>query len=170
MSAKPAPKTKRLDLSPRPLIKGQDRMIINLLKTKDQAIHAIKLARTTLRVQPRQQPCPQNISTDGQAANNAAHIQTIHTTSVDLKTMQTHLRLTLTLVRLLRRRTSEPIKIRPKNEVARQSYQHVPIKMLRNLFRKTVPQHHQLYSPSQARVIYVRPRGILLRTAPKNSQ
>jgi hypothetical protein len=55
-----------------------------------------------------------------------------------------------------------------KNEVVHQSYQHVPIKMLQNLFRKTVQQHHQQHSSTQERVIYVRPRGTLLRTVPKN--
>ncbi len=37
-------------------------MIINLLKTEDQAMHAKKMALTTLRVQPQQQLCPQNIN------------------------------------------------------------------------------------------------------------
>ena len=58
MSASTAPKTRRLDLSPRPLIKGQNPMITNLLKIEDQVTHVTKGVLATLRVQPRQQPCP----------------------------------------------------------------------------------------------------------------
>ena len=58
MNANIAPKTRRLDLNPRPLIKGQKQMIIDLLKIEDQAIYATKMALATLQVHPRQQPCP----------------------------------------------------------------------------------------------------------------
>ena len=62
-------------------------MTTNLLETEDQTIHATKMALTKMPTQPRQQPCPRNFSADGQAANNAARIPIMHTTSVDLKTM-----------------------------------------------------------------------------------
>ena len=86
MSANLAPKIERLDRNPRPPIKGRDQVTTNLLKTEDQAIHATKMALTKIPTQPRQQPCPQNISADGQAADNAARIPIMHITSVDLKT------------------------------------------------------------------------------------
>ena len=58
-------------------------------------------------------------------------------------------------------------KILRKNEVVHQSYQHAPIKILQKLFRKMVQQHHQQHSQTQERVIYVRPKGTLLRIVPK---
>ena len=140
----------------------------NLLKTDDQTIHATKLAQTKTLIQPRQRRCPQSISADGQAVNNAAHTPTILTTSVNLKTMKNHLRHIPIWVRLLGKRTNEPIKILRKNEVVHQSYQHAPVKILQNLFHKMVQQHHQQHSQTQERVVYVRPKGTLLRIVPKN--
>ena len=67
MSENLAPKTGRLDLNPRPPTKGQDLRITNLPETEDQITHATKLALIKIQIQPRRQPCPQNISAEGQA-------------------------------------------------------------------------------------------------------
>ncbi len=163
------PKTERLDLKTRPLTKGQDLRIISFLKTEDQITHATKLALIRIPGQPRQQPCQQSISAEGQTAWNAATIPIIRTTSANLETVQTHPKLILILLKPLQRReTNVPIKIRRTNEMVQRSYRHAPIIIIQNHSQRMVQQHHQQHSLTQERVTYVRPKGTLLHTAHKS--
>ena len=161
---------KRLELQKTPpLIKGQDLRITNLLETKDQVTHATKLALIGILGQPRQQPCQQSISAEGQIAWNAATIPIIRTTSANLETVQKHPKLILILLKPLQRReTNVPIKIRRTNEMVQRPYRHAPIMIIQNHSQRMVQQHHQQHSLTQERVTSVRPKGTLLRTAHKS--
>ena len=153
-------KTKGLEFKAHPLIKGQDLRITNLLETKDQVTHATKLALIRIPGQPRQQPCQQSISAEGQTAWNAATIPIIRTTSANSEMVQTHPKLILiSLKPLQRRETNVPIKIRRTNEMVQRSYRHAPIIIIQNRFHRMLQQHHQQHSLTQERVTYVRPKG-----------
>ena len=53
MSVNLAPAIERQDRNPRPPTREQEQQISNLTETKDQIVHATKLALTTILTQPR---------------------------------------------------------------------------------------------------------------------